>query len=66
MELLTFGGDAYKPSEIQELLQKYHKAFKVLPMELPPNRKIEHIIEIKSGAKPINIKLYRCPHHHKT
>ena len=35
-------------------------------MELPPERKIEHVIEIKSGSSPINVKPYRYPHHHKT
>ena len=35
-------------------------------MELPPNRKIEHLIVIEPGAKPVNIKPYRYPHHHKT
>ena len=35
-------------------------------MELPPNRKIEHTIEVEPGAKPVNIKPYRYPHHHKT
>ena len=35
-------------------------------MELPPERKIEHVIEIKSGSSPVNVKPYRYPHHHKT
>ena len=35
-------------------------------MELPPERKIEHVIEIKSGSSPVNVKPYRHPHHHKT
>ena len=34
-------------------------------MELPPNRNIEHMIEIEPGEKPINIKPYRYPNHHK-
>ena len=34
-------------------------------MELPPNRKIEHIIEIEPGGKTVNIKPYKYPHHHK-
>ena len=34
-------------------------------MELPPERKIEHVTEIKSGSIPINVKPYRYPHHHK-
>ena len=35
-------------------------------MELPPESKIEHVIEIKSGSSPVNVKPYRYPHHHKT
>ena len=35
-------------------------------MELPPERKIEHVIEIKSGSSPVNVKPYRYPHHQKT
>ena len=35
-------------------------------MEFPLNRKIEHLIEIEPGEKPVNIKSYRYPHHHKT
>ena len=35
-------------------------------MELPPNRKTEHLIELEPGAKPVNIIPYIYPHHHKT
>ena len=35
-------------------------------MELPPNRKTEHLIELEPWAKPVNIRPYRYPHHHKT
>ena len=52
--------------EIQELIQKHHKVFQEFPMELPPNRKTEHLIELEPGAKPENIRPYRYPHHHKT
>ena len=65
MELLTCEGDDYKPLEIQELIQKRRKVFQELPMELPPNRKIEHIIDVEPREKPVNIKPYRYPHHHK-
>ena len=55
MELLT--SEVVKPghSEIQGLIQKYKKVFEYLPMELPPERKIEHAIEIKSGSSPVNV-----------
>ena len=46
MELLTCEGDMDKQTEIKEMIKKHHKVFQELPMELPPNRKIEHIIEI--------------------
>ena len=59
MELLTCEGDMDKQPEIQELIQKHHKVFQELPMELPPNKKIEHIIEIEPGTKPANSKPYR-------
>ena len=66
MELLTCEGDAYKPLYIQELIQKHHKVPQELSIEIPPNKKIEHMIEIEPREKPFNIKLYRYPHHHKT
>ena len=66
MEFLTCEGDAYKALEIQELIQKHHKVFQELPMGLPPNKEIEHMIEVEPEEKPINIKPYRYPHHHKT
>ena len=34
-------------------------------MQLPPERSIEHIIEVKLGESPIKVKPYRYPHHHK-
>ena len=35
-------------------------------MEIPPNRKIEHLIELEPREKPVSIRPCRCPHHHKT
>ena len=66
MVLLTCEGYDYKSPEVQELIQKHHKVFQELTMELPPNRKIEHKIEVEPRAKLVNIKPYRYPHHHKT
>ena len=51
--------------EIQALIQKYDKVFQDLPMKLPPNRNIEHIIEVKPDSTPVNIRPYRYPHYHK-
>ena len=62
MELLTGEGDIDKQPEVQELIQKHHKVFQELPMELPPNRKIEHIIEIEPGTKTAISKPYKYQH----
>jgi hypothetical protein len=34
-------------------------------MESPPQRRIEHIIEVKLGSSPVKVRPYRYPHHHK-
>jgi hypothetical protein len=46
--------------------EKHKKVFQDLPMELPLERRIEHIIEVKPGSSPVKVKPYRYPHHHKT
>jgi hypothetical protein len=66
MQLLTTEIVKSRHPEIQTLIQKYDKVFHDLPMKLPPNRNIEHIIEFKLDSAPINIRPYRYPHHHKT
>ena len=65
IELLTCG-DMDKQPDIKESIQKHCKVFQELPMDLPPNRKIKHIIEIEPGTKPASSKPYIYPHHHKT
>jgi hypothetical protein len=35
-------------------------------MELPPQRRIEHIIEVKPGHGPVKVRPYIYPHHQKT
>ena len=62
MELLTCEGDMDKQPEIQDLIRKNYKVFQELPMDLPPNRKIKHIIEIEPGTKTASSKPYICPH----
>ena len=42
--------------EVQGIIQKHEKIFQDLPMKIPPNREIEHTIEVKAGSYPINIK----------
>ena len=66
MDILTCEGEMDKQPKIQELIKKHCRVFQELPMEIPPNRKIEHIIEIELGTKPTTSKPYRYPHHHKT
>ena len=66
MELPKCEGFDCNPLEIQELIQKHHKVFQEIPMELPPNRKIEHLIELEPGAKRVNIRPHKYPHHQKT
>ena len=56
MELLTCEGNDYKRLEIEEVIQKHHKVFQELSMELPPNRKTKHLIELEPGVKPVNIR----------
>ena len=34
-------------------------------MQLPPERSIEHIIEVKPGSNHVKVKPYRYSHHHK-
>ena len=65
LELLSMEGVS-QSMEISSLIQKYKTVFRDLPMELPPKRKIEHIIETKPDSTPVNVKPYRYPHHHKT
>jgi hypothetical protein len=35
------------------------------PVGLPPKRKKEHVITLKDGEGPVNVRPYRYPHHHK-
>ena len=47
--------------EIEKLLSKYERVFGDLPPGRPPDRGVEHIIELEIGTKPIKMKLYRHP-----
>jgi hypothetical protein len=58
--------DDSRTSYIQDIIQKHKKIFQDLPMKLPPQRRIELIIEVKPGLSPVKVKPYRYPHHHKT
>ena len=50
----------YHP-DIQELRIKHYKILSEIPPGRPPDRGIEHIIELEEGAKPIMITPYRHP-----
>ena len=47
--------------EIQQLLRKYEKFFGDLPPRRPPNRGVEHTIELDIGIQPIKMHPYRNP-----
>lgn len=47
--------------DIQQLRTKHSKVFSDLPHGRPPNRGIEHIIELEEGTKTIMITPYRHP-----
>ena len=40
---------------------KHYKVFSEIPPGRPPNRRIEHIIELEEGAKPMIVTPYRYP-----
>ena len=49
------------PKEIEQLLSKYEKVFGDLPPGRPPDRGVEHIIELDIGTQPIKMYPYRHP-----
>jgi len=58
MEILASEVVHSQHPNIQALIKKYDKVFQDLPMKLPLEIKIEHIIEIKPNSTSINIKPY--------
>jgi hypothetical protein len=64
MEIITTEVIQSQHPEIQALIQKYDKVSQNLPMKMPPERKIEHIIEVKPHLTLVNIKPYRYPRRH--
>lgn len=45
-------------SELTTLLKKYHLIFKELPAKLPPEREVDHHIDLEPGAKPPFLPTY--------
>ena len=52
---------AKHPKEIEKLLSKYEKVFGDLPPGRPPDRGVEHVIELEIGTQPIKMNPYRHP-----
>ena len=49
------------PKEIEQLLSKYERVFGDLAPGRPPDRGVEHIIELEIGTQPIKMHPYRNP-----
>lgn len=52
------------PPVISSLLQQFNDVF-AEPTTLPPFRECDHTIPLLPGAKPVNVRPYRLPHHKK-
>lgn len=52
------------PSEILDLIQEYGDIFES-PKALPPNRRIDHAINLKGDQRPINVRPYKYAHAQK-
>ena len=52
------------PEEMKRVLDQFSEVF-AEPQRLPPNRSHDHGIPLK-GAKPFQIKPYRCPYVQKS
>jgi len=50
-----------KTKELEKVLEECREIFEE-PRELPPNRRVDHKIPLKSGIEAINIQPYRYPH----
>ncbi|KAJ4801231.1 polyprotein [Rhynchospora pubera] len=50
--------------ELQVILSSYSEIFKE-PKELPPKRTHDHVIPLKEGAEPVNLRPYRYSHEQK-
>ena len=53
------------PPDFQEILDRHAKVFIDIRHGAPPDRGIEHVIELKEGAKPVMITPYQHPKKHK-
>lgn len=53
------------PTQVQSLLTKHSKVFGDIPPGRPPNKGIEHVIELEEGEKPFITTPYRHPKRYK-
>lgn len=51
--------------DIQSILDKQGKVFNEIPPGLPPNRGLQHVIELDEGAKPVITMPYGHPRRYK-
>ena len=63
--LITYSKPHFKvtknPKEIKQLLGKYEKVFGDLSPGRPPDKGVEHAIELEIGTQPIKMNHYRHP-----
>lgn len=52
------------PAALRPLTDRFQQVFQ-MPEGLPPHRKIEHAINLKSGTNPISVRPYRYPQYQK-
>lgn len=52
------------PESIEKVLANFEDVFEE-PKMLPPTRDCDHTIPLVPGAKPVNVRPYRLPHHQK-
>lgn len=57
--------DGEQPTEIHQLLGEYQGIFRTTD-QLPPQRAVDHRIQIKDGEPPVNVRPYRYAHAQKT
>ena len=53
------------PPDVQKIITKHTKVFGEIPPGRPPDRGIEHVIELEEGANPVIITPYRHPKRYK-
>lgn len=53
------------PPDVQKILDRHAKVFSDIPHGVPPDRGMEHVIELEEGAKLVMITPYRHPKKHK-